>query len=374
MLHKNSSRAFGSALTISQIALCMVVLASQLAAQTWQIAGPAPRAAHSAVLDTATNSMLVFGGTIPNENANSRTNLNDVWRLNGNLTWTVLKPIGTPPAPRSLHSAIYDSANNRMVIFGGGEGNTSPCANDVWVLTNANGKTGTPEWVELAPTGTAPAPRANHGAVYDPNTNSMILYGGQNCFSTIFGDVWLLSNANGLGGTPAWTQLFPTGSGPGARFITGGVAYDSAHNRLIVFGGFDGADHNDTWVLSNANGQGGTPTWAQLAPSGTFPSARDSNITVYDATNNRLTLFGGENSGGILQDAWVLTNANGLGNTPVWTQLGPFPLLPAGRFYHSGVYNPKKNKITIFGGVAFYDGVHSIGADDVWVLDHANGK
>lgn len=356
------------------LTLCVIALVSQLAAQTWQVAGPAPRSGHSAVLDTATNSMLVFGGLIPPDIVDARTNLNDVWRLNGNLTWTALKPTGTLPTPRLLHSAVYDSTNNRMIIFGGGLGDTSPCANDVWVLTSANGKSGTPAWVQLAPSGAAPSARANHGAVYDPNTNSMIVYGGQNCFSTIFGDVWSLSNSNGLGGAPAWTQLFPAGGGPGARYITGGVAYDSANNRLIVFGGFDGADHNDTWVLSNANGQAGTPTWTQLAPSGTLPSVRDSNITVYDAKNNRLTIFGGENSGGILHDTWVLTNANGLGGTPVWTELGPFSLFPEGRFYHTGVYNSKKNKMTIFGGLAFSQGGHSIASDNVWVLNHANGK
>jgi Galactose oxidase, central domain len=294
------------------LALCSIAFTCDIRAQIWQPGGPAPRSAHSAVLDTTTDWMLVFGGGTSAENANPSTNHNDVWRLNGNLTWTALKPLGTPPAPRIFHSAVYDSANNRMIVFGGGEGSTSPCVNDVWVLTNANGKGVVPEWIALTPTGTAPSPRAQHGAAYDPNTNSMIIYGGQDCFATLYGDVWVLSNANGLGGTPGWTQLVPAGGGPGAREVTGCVTYDSAHNTLIVFGGSPG--NNDVWVLSNANGHGGTPTWTELFPSGSLPPPRGTTSTIYDPKSNRLTIFSGEDSSGnVLQDAWVLTNANGLG-------------------------------------------------------------
>jgi hypothetical protein len=270
------------------LAVCAIALVGQLTAQTWQVAGPAPRFGHSAVLDSTTNTTVIFGGRVGNTNASPYLNANDVWRLNSNLTWTVLSPTGAPPTGRFDHSAVYDAANNRMIIFGGAEGNASPCANDVWVLANANGKTGTPAWVQLAPSGTAPSPRGSIGAGYDPNTNSMIVYGGHNCFAVLPGEVWVLSNANGLGETPAWTQLTPAGGGPGGREINGGVAYDSANNRLIVFGGAStSGDNNDVWVLTNANGQGGTPTWVQLAPSGTLPAARDSNSTVYDPKNNR---------------------------------------------------------------------------------------
>lgn len=49
-------------------------------------------------------------------------------------------------------------------------------------------------------------------------------------------EVWVLTNANGMGGTPAWIKLLPAGSPP---FSNGGenVVYDQATNRLIVYGG-----------------------------------------------------------------------------------------------------------------------------------------
>jgi hypothetical protein len=315
--------------------------------------------------------MIVFGGE-----AVQGPNLNDVWWLTGaapNLTWTLAKPTGTAPAARFWHSAVYDSVSNDMIVFGGGLGHTSPCANDVWVLSNANGIGVTPAWNELSPSGTAPAPRAQHGAVYDPNTNTMIIFGGQDCFSTAFGDVWVLSNANGQGGTPTWTQLSPAGGGPGPRGITGGIAYDPGSNTLMVFGGAGfGPPFNDTWVLSNANGQGGTPTWTQLSPSGTLPSARSDHSTVYDPTSNRLTIFGGlDANNNTLGDVWVLTNANGSGGTPTWSQITPagaYP--PLARSNHTAVYNPSTNKMIVFGGAI--SELYSV--NDVSVLTGANGE
>lgn len=260
-----------------------------------------------------------------------------------------------------------------MIVFGGAEGESSPCANDVWVLTNANGNGGTPAWSQLSPSGGPPSPRAQHGAVYDPNTNTMIVFAGQDCFHTVFGDVWTLSNANGIGGTPTWIQLAIPGSGPSPREVTGGVVYDAASNNLILFGGSDSSGvHNDVWVLSHANGQGGTPGWTQLSPSGTLPPSRANGSTIYDAKYNSLTIFGGQGTSGLLSDVWVLSDANGLGGTPAWAELGPFSLFAESRNFHTGVYNSKTHNMTIFGGFTTVGG--SPTTNDVWVLSRANGR
>jgi hypothetical protein len=367
--------------TLTCLALAMSV--QEGSAQTWTAAGPVPREFHSAVLNTTTNRMIVFGGVPSPTNTSGQQNLNDVWRLNGsNLTWTAVRPKGTPPAPRLAHSAVYDQDSNRMIVFGGGLGRSSPCENDVWALTDADGNGG--EWIRLNPTGSAPAPRMQHASAYDPITNTMIVYGGQNCFSTIFGDVWVLSHANGKGGTPAWTQLAPAGAGPGTREISGGVTYDPTSNTLIVFGGSLSEDgigslQNDVWLLSNANGTGGTPTWTQLSPTGILPAARAGNSTTYDPTTNSITISGGFTvvSGGQNQplgDTWVLSNANGLGGTPAWTQITPSIYFPEARYFHTGVYNPTTNNLTVFGGDIVDTPTITLFTNDVWVLSKANGQ
>jgi len=356
---------------------CVCIMFVQLvSAQTWSAAGPLPRGYHSAVLDTTTNKMVVFGGFPSPAVTNGTQNLNDLWRFNviGKI-WSQVMTKGAAPAPRFGHTAVYDSINNRMIVFGGAEGRSSPCENDIWILTNASGRSGggTTAWTQLQVTGNAPAPRTLHGAVYDPNTNVMITYGGQDCFSTVFDDVWVLSNANGIGGTPSWTQLSTSGTQPPASEIGQSVAYDPSSNTLITFGN---GRTNGVWVLSNANGQGGTPSWTQLSPSGTAPAARAANTLVYAAATNSITVFGGQDStGAIFSDTWVLSNANGIGGTPVWAQIATgSQYFPEARNVHTAVYNSSTNQMTVFGGeINPYFDNPELFTNDVFVLSHANG-
>jgi hypothetical protein len=130
------------------ICLVLGMLVSVAAAQTWTPAGPIPRWLHSAVFDTTTNRLIVFGGGPNHANTSQPQNLNDVWRLNAaTLTWTPVKPTGVPPAARIWHSAVYDHVSNRMnpstnkmTIFGGFLTQDELTAtNNVWVLSRANG-------------------------------------------------------------------------------------------------------------------------------------------------------------------------------------------------------------------------------------------
>ncbi len=137
----------------------------------------------------------------------------------------------------------------------------------------------------------------------------------------------------------SWSPLFPTGTAPAARGLNGAPGvYDPASDRMIVFGGrnHNGKNLNDVWVLVNADGSGATPQWVNLIPNGAAgsPPARSGHSSVYDATNNRLIIFGGCSGSCVpaLNDVWVLSNANGLGGTPVWTELfGWHPAVPTHR-------------------------------------------
>jgi hypothetical protein len=294
--------------------ICSLLVTSSVCAmaQQWTNSGPLPRYLSSSVLALSNDRMIVFGGQLAELNG-LNLNLNDVWWLNNTggpaLVWTRAPIAGTRPAAREGQSAIYDPGSNRMVIFGGGLGFSSPCASDVWALENADGDGGTPGWTQLRPSGGPPAPRLRHTAVYDQTTNTMIVYGGNDCFEARFADVWILTSANGVGGTPTWTQLTPTGVAPAGRENASAV-YDSVNNRMVVYGGDDGfvTPDNSVWVLTNANGTGGTPTWIQLSPSGTAPPARELHSAVYDAANNIMTIFGGnsETGAGLLNDTGYL--------------------------------------------------------------------
>jgi hypothetical protein len=294
------------------------------------------RGGSTTVYDPVSNELIVFSG-FSQDQSQGNPHVNDVWALSnanglgGAPAWTNLIANGAAGAPAGRHnaSAVYDSVNNRMIVYGGCTGGCLPLDNGVYVLTNANGQGGTPAWQQLSPSG-APPGRSAHVAVYDSSTNTMIIFGGQNGggFCGGYNDVWTLSNANGLGGPPAWTQLSPTGSAPLGDYFAS-AAYDPNTNSMMVFGGSiqgnscNQNETNDTYVLSHANGAGGTPAWTKLRPA-SKPPVRESTAMVYNPASNRLTVFGGiNNSSGLFADTWVLSNANGTGGTPVWAKVTP---------------------------------------------------
>ncbi len=330
---------------------------------------PTARYGHSAVLNPANGRMIVFGGIFGTVGAPPLGN--DVWifsdaRTNGGNTWQQLTTSGTPPSARGLQSAVYDPTNNRMIIFGGDPnvGNCFVDVNDTWVLTNADGTGGTSGWTQLSPSSPPPG-RSSASAVYDSANNRMIIYGGNLQCGMTYTDLWVLSNANGLGGSPVWTQLNPSNAGPGAR-TAHFAAYDSANNRMILFGGTTafGYTTNDVWILSNANGLGGTPVWTQLNPAGPLPAGRAYFAAAYDPVLNTLAIFGGGSTAGYTNDAWVLSNANGLGGVPAWTQLNVSDSLPGVRAQFAGVGIPGATRLVIC------DGVFSSIYNDVWALQY----
>lgn len=358
-----------------------------------QLTFPLLRSGSTSVYATS-NRLILFAGTSLDE-PSGNPRLNDVWVLThangmgGTGTWSQLNPGGALPQVRSQHSAVYDAANNRMIIYGGcgtvlASGGCLPIQNNVWVLSHANGLGGTPTWTQLLPTGGPPPDRQGHQAVYDPTTNSMIVWGGQNgggSFCDTYSDVWVLSNANGLGGTSNWTQLSPTGGPPTGQYDSTAV-YDSSNNILTVFGGFGlvgtncQATTNAVWALSHANGSGGTPVWTNLVAQDATgsPPNRAQHAAVYLPSTNTMTIFGGTDiNGALLNDTWVLSHANGLGGTPTWTPLTFTGKVPAeSSRWNCAAIDTVNNRMIMFGG-----GIGGTGTDGplwtTWVLTRPNG-
>lgn len=363
------------------LVVCLVLGATMtlpLSAQKWNRYGPGTRTQSSAVYDSATNTMFVFAG----QHAPTNIDFNDMWAIQNaipsgsttqeNLQWIRWSITGASPSDRFGQSMVYNSTSDRAVIFAGGTGFPSPCVNDLWVITSFNKVGGNPAWKKQAPTGTLPPIREGHTAVYDPTSNKMIVFGGNNCTGTYYNDLWILSNADASTGTPSWAQVTPIGTPPSVRSQATAI-YDSVNNVMTVFGGGSSptAVVNDVWKLTNANGVTGTPTWTKLTPTGTLPAARIGHSATYDATNNRMTIFGGGNvKAKVLNDGWVLTHPNGIGGTPAWTEMTFADTAPYRKSFVA-TYDPVSNDMVIFGGdstIAF-----TFTDDHVFILTEANG-
>jgi Developmentally Regulated MAPK Interacting Protein./FG-GAP repeat. len=291
------------------------------------------------------------------------------------LTWIELAPTGTPaPPPQNGDPKVnYDPTNNRLIAFIAGNPAMNPALScQVWILTNANGTGGTPHWIELQPAGTPPNVNLLSTAVYDRVANRLVVYGGGYGYtSPALANIWVLTNANGLGGTPAWSEIQPSTSI--ARDHHSAV-FDAGLDRLIAFGGelaFFGTASNDTYTLSSANGLGGSPQWTILSPVGTPPAVRSGHSAVYDETAHAMTVFGGWNgldSGrAYYDDTWILAHADGTSGTPAWQLLTLSPR-PRARYSHSAVYDAVGNRMLVYGGSDL-----SGNLDDLWILHDANG-
>jgi hypothetical protein len=345
---------------------------------------PIPCWGYSLVYNSTSNRLIVFGGAFAHQYSvvNDVWVLTNADGQGGSPTWIKLNPL-TPngaPAPRYLHAAAYDQAHNRMIVHGGDTrpGYNGGFVSDTWILTNADGTGGDPTWIPLSTLGPAPFRRA-HIAGYDAINNRMIVYGGGSQVTTV-DDTFVLTNANGLGGeSSTWTALDAAFAIPSDEYpITGPGGYDPASNTLVDFLHTQAPNLNMIRVLSNANGMGGPAAWTELASTGTPPSLRESEYGAYDATRNSMVIFGGYSQVEpiiALNDVWRLNHANGRGGTPQWTQLNPGGTLPEPRFYGypnggTGAYNPASDRMIVFGGFILPSWDCLV---DVWVLTEAMG-
>lgn len=356
---------------ISSLLFFLLASAIFLGAQVWTLAGPQSRHSHTAVFDPNSAQMIIFGG----QETVTNTELSDVWlgvtTAQQSDQFNQLLPTGTAPHGRFGHVATYDPNSNRMTIFGGAIGLPAPCSNDAWLLDGANGHSGAASWVEMTPTGTLPPARVYHTGVYDPVTNALIVFGGNNCSTGYFNDVWVLTSANGEGGTPAWHQLIASGTPPVAR-ESASATYDSVNNIMTIYGGdAGGTGLGDVWVLSHANGSGGTAVWSKLSPTGTAPGLRTGQTGTYDSVSNRMTIFGGVNAGVTLSDTWILTSANGIGPAPSWIAIKT-PTTAPSVSYHSAVYDPTANDMYVFAGASSADKLST--NSHAFTLYGANGE
>lgn len=159
-----------------------------------------------------------------------------------------------------------------------------------------------------------------------------------------------------------WHQVFPDGPGPAARSDHGWV-YDVDLDRFLLFGGFlDNFDlPTDLWALS-----GDLSTWTLLKADAALgnPPARWQIAMAYDKARKTTTLFGGVASDFTteLQDIW---EHNGLTNT--WTDRTPGSIpteWPVVRLFSGVGYDDTRGKVVIFGGST--GGFDFTALNDLW--------
>ena len=235
---------------------------------------------------------------------------------------------------------------------------------------------------------TSPSARAFHSMAYDAESNRVIMFGG----GLVVGqsaETWAYDFDSNT-----WSDRNPTVRPPARDSF--GMAYDAESDRIVIFGGFDGANlggFGDTWAYNYSSN-----TWTNMNPT-TAPSARFGHCIAYDATSDQIIVVGGhfqtQTVGPILyRETWAYnynlnrwTNVTGPGgpsksnwcalaydadsaevvlfggqgggisdetwaynySSNTWTNLNPDPK-PSARWFHAMAYDSLSDRTVLFGG------------------------
>jgi hypothetical protein len=331
---------------------------------------PAARTYPEVLLDSTDDAIVLMMGTATGVSADS-TIFRDVWRLHGLRpgempAWTklVVAP-GSAPVARWAFQLGYDPARDIAILHGGALGHSSPCANDTWVLQHASGIGAPPRWQQVRTAGNVPQPHGNVTGAYDPVSRRLIVFGGHDCFSTYFSDVWVLAFDDSTLTSGRWQRLSPDSSGGNPARRVGALAlYDPLDNRLFVHGGNTGGNVvSELWSLDHANGLGGRPSWHLVHCRGVPPILK-SHAGAFDAATGSIMLFTGEDRQAVANNTvWRVSGLADGGSECSWDRLGNSDPAPTARHTARVVVDPTSRSVILLGGVI--DGVPLM---DVWRL------
>jgi len=254
---------------------------------------PSPRVQPSMVYDPADGYVLLFGGSTTAGAGKAGTTYGDTWMFRGEK-WTALKTSPIPPA-RTAGAMAYNPSTKSVILFGGYR--NGRYLNDTWAFTGGR-------WTQLHPA-VSPVGRAGASMVYDAADGYLVLFGGTRNYASSSGglaETWRFLNGN-------WTELHPASS-PDTLYGSGFV-YDPSLAGAVLFGGWDPSSRNGgcggvqgtTWEF-----KGGA--WTELGLT-LSPSARSGPAVDFDASADKLLLFGGASGnctvpGGSDRDTWEL--------------------------------------------------------------------
>jgi len=323
---------------------------------------PSARKGCSAVYDSQNQRMVVFGG----ENAGGLCGTTVyVLTLGCTPTWSTLTTSGTPPSARTEHSAIYDPTRHQMVVFGGEDVNG--LCNDVHILDFGSTP---PAWSTVTTSGTSPCVRSGHTAVYDGGGDRMVVFGGIVPFGTgtietqgafalsLSGHAWTPYTCHeGSDCVPINGIVCNTDARPSPREYHNAV-FDGT--RMIVYAGWYG-DNNSVFGDARTWTSG---TWASLSPSGTTPNSRENGYAVYDSGHDRMLVFGGDDGNGTFYNDLVALSSPG--SSPQWLTPSTSGSAPSARSFGCAVYDAANDRTILFGGYdgsTYYDTAYALSAD-----------
>jgi hypothetical protein len=265
------------------------------------------------------------------------------------LTWSKVTTAVAPP-PLSGASAVYDSDNRTVVLFGGRTA-TGTLSDDTWVWDGSS-------WQDYpASEVQAPPPRQLASMAFDPQLHQLILFGGLGADGQPLNDTWAWNGAS-------WYEQ--TGSlvaqSPGGR--EGAAMSNDASGNLVLFGGLGYATTPPVSTTTTTPPAQGAPTSTTTVTGGSTSSASPSSASPSSASASSASASSASASSAAASSApagpvapAALTSANPgtLADTWQWTSIGwtPDPVGgPSPRWGAAMALDAATNQVILTGGDA----------------------
>jgi len=306
-----------------------------------------------------------------------------LWQLSlaGTPAWSAFPVASTQPAFRRGADAIYDPLRRRMVIFQGGNHLDVPSGRTVWALDLA----GSSGWARLADA-TTTTHRTDYSAALDVARDRVLIFGGAPVT-----DYPLPTEAFDLG-TGVWTSIGPTN---GLRWEHAAIV-DLPRDRMIVHGGYLSGTSVEALELTPV------PAWKTLGPPvpGDRPPPQAGQSILHDPVRDCLWMIWNGTwrfdlaaprwhpiaspdptwRGGVIRDSFrdrLIATRGDFYTTSVWqfdpamqtwTTLQPIGAPTRGRHSSSYAYDPLRDRLLMFGGLApSRSRDHPV--NDLWALE-----
>lgn len=197
--------------------------------------------------------------------------LGPAWDFAGITTTHTTQPL----TARKSAGLVYDYDEDRLVMFGGIDGNTVYGDTHVGeIIFNGSFSPQRVDWAQATPTLSPPA-RWGHSMAYDAKNKRVVLFGGFDAQHRPLNDLWFFSVETGQW-TPFTTyrdDQIPQPRGGASMIYYGDYDYSRGiagycvggnKQKIVLFGGTDGKTYfNDTWVFDDDQGR-----WILASPVG----------------------------------------------------------------------------------------------------------
>jgi hypothetical protein len=241
------------------------------------------------------------------------------------------RPTAHQPDAASAFDVAYDPVRQRVLLFGG---EVLLAGSQPGPVLDALWAYDGVDWSRIQNSGTWPAARWQHRLAYDAAHDRVVMFGGL-LGGAVTSETWLWDGTT-------WQQALPTASPPARRLHT--MAYDEGRQRTVIYGGLGPSALTDTWEWDGAN-------WASvptpgLATSYLFPTS------TYDRQSGRVVLVADT-------QAWSFDGTS-------WTSAGQLPARADAVAFdaRTGALVARGDSLTAIGrfGVAAAAAVQSYGA------------